>query len=46
MNKDWKDEYGGNLELYDVYPKFNTAIIFRTSVISYHGLPTPIKCPK
>ncbi len=55
MNKDWKEEYGGNLELYDeerkenkikLCPKFNTAIIFRTSDISYHGLPKPIRCPE
>lgn len=55
MNKDWKEDYGGNLELYDdkrkrcninLYPTFNTAILFRTSDLSYHGLPTPIKCPE
>jgi len=53
MNKDWKEEYGGRIELYDInknkikeeLPLFNTAIIFRTSDISYHGLPTPINCP-
>ena len=55
MNKNWKEEYGGNLIFYDenkneskikFCPNFNTAIIFRTSDISYHGLPTPIKCPE
>lgn len=53
MNKDWKVDYGGSIELYDKdmnkikeeMPLFNTAIIFRTSDISYHGLPKPIKCP-
>lgn len=25
---------------------WNTAILFRTSDISYHGLPEPIKCPE
>ncbi len=53
MNKDWKDEYGGKIEFYDTnmnkiteeMPLFNTAIIFKTSDISYHGLPKPIKCP-
>lgn len=53
MNKDWKKEYGGKIELYDTnmnkvieeMPSFNTAIIFRTSDISYHGIPKPIKCP-
>jgi Rps23 Pro-64 3,4-dihydroxylase Tpa1-like proline 4-hydroxylase len=55
INKDWKEEYGGNLELYDedknegkikLFPKFNTAILFKTCDMSYHGLPTPIKCPE
>ena len=26
--------------------KFNTAIIFKTNEISWHGLPEPIKCPE
>lgn len=54
MNKDWKDEYGGKIELYDINknkiveesPSFNSVIIFRTSDISYHGLPKPINCPE
>jgi Rps23 Pro-64 3,4-dihydroxylase Tpa1-like proline 4-hydroxylase len=54
MNSDWKPEYGGNLELWDedmkkctevITPAFNTAVLFRTSDISYHGLPKPIQCP-
>ncbi len=53
MNKDWKEEYGGKIELYDTnknkiseeLPLFNTAIIFKTNDLSYHGLPYPIKCP-
>lgn len=53
MNKDWKEEYGGKIELYNTnmikiteeMPSFNTAIIFKTCDISYHGLPKPIKCP-
>ena len=54
MNPDWKPEYGGNLELWDeemkmctevITPAFNTAVLFRTSDISYHGLPKPIQCP-
>jgi Rps23 Pro-64 3,4-dihydroxylase Tpa1-like proline 4-hydroxylase len=52
LNKDWK--YGGDLQLWDaefthcvkkVEAAFNQAIIFQTSDLSYHGLPTPIKCP-
>lgn len=55
LNKDWKEEYGGNLKLYDIelnevkinnFSMWNTAILFRTSDISYHGLPEPIKCPE
>lgn len=53
MNKNWKPEYGGGICLYDkdmnkikeYLPDFNSMIIFRTSDISYHGLPIPIKCP-
>jgi Rps23 Pro-64 3,4-dihydroxylase Tpa1-like proline 4-hydroxylase len=54
LNPEWKPEYGGNLELWDaemkertevIMPAFNTAVLFRTSDISYHGLPKPIQCP-
>lgn len=46
MNKNWKPEYGGDLEMWDakmtqcekkVAPLFNRAVIFETSEISYHG---------
>jgi len=56
LNKNWKKEYGGDIKLYDnefnEYNKnedvsmWNTGYLFRTSDISYHGLPTPIKCPE
>jgi len=54
LNKDWTEEFGGDLELWDAQlktfsrvmpPKYNTAVIFRTCDISYHGLPFPLKCP-
>jgi Rps23 Pro-64 3,4-dihydroxylase Tpa1-like proline 4-hydroxylase len=54
LNKEWKEEYNGDLQLWDInfekpvrkyYPEYNRAVLFRTSDISYHGLPTPIKCP-
>jgi hypothetical protein len=54
MNKKWKEEYGGHLQLWDeslknctelITPHFNTAVLFRTSDISYHGIPQPITCP-
>lgn len=55
LNKDWKSEYGGNLELWDenvqncvqkIAPVFNRAAIFNTGDISYHGHPDPINCPE
>ncbi|MDH4088855.1 MAG: 2OG-Fe(II) oxygenase [Cyclobacteriaceae bacterium] len=56
MNKDWKDEYEGHLELWDFSqgkkiqlakyaPLFNRCVIFETNEISYHGHPKPLKTP-
>ena len=54
LNKDWKDEYGGALELWDdtmtekragVAPLFNRCLIFHTRNPSYHGHPHPLTCP-
>ncbi len=51
---DWKDQYGGHLELWDkeakqcvksVAPTFNRAVIFYTGRYSYHGHPQPVTCP-
>lgn len=53
LNKDWKDEYGGHLELWDrdmsachvrVRPDFNTCVIFNTTDFSFHGNPDPVTC--
>ena len=55
FTKDWKDEFGGAIELWgedfthcekQLLPCFNKAILFRTSDVSYHGLPLPIQCPE
>jgi Rps23 Pro-64 3,4-dihydroxylase Tpa1-like proline 4-hydroxylase len=55
LTPDWKPEYGGELELWHsdlsscgarLPPTFNTAVLFRTSDISYHGIPHPIQCPQ
>jgi Rps23 Pro-64 3,4-dihydroxylase Tpa1-like proline 4-hydroxylase len=57
MNKDWKDEYEGHLELWDLSndnrllltkcaPTFNKCVIFETNEISFHGHPAPLKTPK
>lgn len=54
LNKNWKPEYGGHLQFWNaavtecaqvIAPEFNTAVLFRTSDLSYHGLPTPLACP-
>jgi Rps23 Pro-64 3,4-dihydroxylase Tpa1-like proline 4-hydroxylase len=46
LNEDWKDEYGGFLEMWDakmtkcekkVAPKLNRCVVFETNEISYHG---------
>ena len=55
LNKDWKEEYGGNLELWDramtrcearVAPLFNRVMIFGTTDFTYHGHPEPLQCPE
>ena len=55
LNKDWKDEWGGKLELWDpemkgcveqVLPVFNRCVIFNTDPDSYHGHPDPMTCPE
>jgi Rps23 Pro-64 3,4-dihydroxylase Tpa1-like proline 4-hydroxylase len=55
VNKNWNQEWGGNLELWDNvnHPKiikeisvdFNTAVLFKTNDNSFHGIPKPINCP-
>jgi hypothetical protein len=55
MTKDWNPSWGGANELWDKNAKecvvktniqFNTAIIFKTNDISWHGLPEIISCPE
>jgi hypothetical protein len=54
FNKDWKKEWGGNIELWDTdvkvchhsfMPIFNRCVVFETSDISYHGV-SAVKCPE
>lgn len=54
LNEDWREEYGGQLELWDramthrcasVNPVFNRCVIFNTDADSYHGHPDPLQCP-
>jgi Rps23 Pro-64 3,4-dihydroxylase Tpa1-like proline 4-hydroxylase len=55
LNKNWKEEWGGNLELWDkdhtklevsVEPLFNRAVIFTISEDSLHGHPVPLNTPE
>ncbi len=55
LNKDWQEEYGGYLELWNnnltgcekkVLPIFNRCLIFNTNDFTYHGHPEPLTCPE
>lgn len=55
LNKDWKPEYEGHLELWDlesnvqldrIAPLFNRVVIFETNELSYHGHPRPLNTPQ
>lgn len=55
MSKDWKEEWNGDNQLWSsdmkecvvkTYPRFNSAIIFKTDEITWHGLPEKIMCPE
>jgi hypothetical protein len=54
LNDDWAPEYGGDLELWDqkmekrwekISPLIGRAVVFNTSLDSYHGQPDPLTCP-
>lgn len=54
LNKNWKESYGGDLQLWDrdmqkceksIFPNFNKMVIFSTTDFSNHGHPDPIVCP-
>ena len=54
LNHNWKESYGGSLELWDkemkkcvqkIIPVFNRVVIFNTTDFSFHGNPEPIKSP-
>jgi hypothetical protein len=54
LNREWKEEYGGHLELWDremkkavkkVLPVANRCVIFNTESYAYHGHPHPLTCP-
>ena len=54
LNRDWPEEYGGHLELWDrdmtharqrILPVFGRMVIFGTNDFTYHGHPGPVNCP-
>ena len=54
LNKDWKNSFGGQLELWNkdmtkccqsIIPEFNRMVVFSTNSFSYHGNPNKIDCP-
>ncbi|MFI5186751.1 MAG: 2OG-Fe(II) oxygenase [Chitinophagales bacterium] len=55
LNKNWSDDWGGKLELWDkqiktcekkISPVFNRCVIFNTDADSFHGHPEPMTCPE
>jgi len=55
LNRDWREEYGGYLELWSrdmthceakILPVFNRVVIFSTTDFAYHGHPDPLACPE
>ena len=55
LNENWREEYGGHLELWDremtrcvrrILPVFNRCVIFSTTDYSFHGHPDPLACPR
>ena len=55
LNRDWREDYGGYLELWDrkmrqrtasIAPTFNRCVIFNTDRYSFHGHPDPLATPE
>lgn len=55
LNKDWKEEYDGDIELWSsdmqrceqkILPIANRFVLFTLSEKSFHGHPKPLNCPK
>ena len=55
LNKNWKINYGGHLELWNknmskcikkILPVFNTIVIFFFFFFTNHGHPKPLRCPE
>jgi hypothetical protein len=54
LNRGWREEYGGHLELWNagvsecrarILPQFNRTVIFSTTDTSFHGHPHPLTSP-
>jgi hypothetical protein len=54
LNKDWRSDYGGCLELWNhegtraevsIEPVFNRTALFEVAYPNYHGVPQPLTCP-
>jgi Rps23 Pro-64 3,4-dihydroxylase Tpa1-like proline 4-hydroxylase len=54
LNRDWRDEWGGHLDLWDasmkerrqsIAPMFNRTVVFSTTDTSFHGHPHPLATP-
>jgi hypothetical protein len=54
LNRDWREEYGGDLELWDadrtrccrkIAPLYNRMVVFNVTDWSFHGHPEPLTCP-
>jgi 2OG-Fe(II) oxygenase superfamily len=54
LNRDWEDEYGGHLELWDadtmrcakkIAPLYNRMVVFTITDRALHGHPEPLACP-
>jgi Rps23 Pro-64 3,4-dihydroxylase Tpa1-like proline 4-hydroxylase len=55
LNRDWKKDYGGELELWDsdmsrcvkkILPHYNRMVIFSITDWAFHGHPEPLTCPE
>ena len=55
LNRGWRAEWGGALELWDrnmtgpaasILPSFNRTVVFTTTDTSFHGHPRPLACPE
>jgi hypothetical protein len=55
LNRGWRSEWGGALELWDremsnpvasILPTFNRTVVFTTTDWSFHGHPHPLSCPE